>query len=140
MCYTKICIEAHNWSAQYLCYKLKKGAQIKSYLISHAKIRAGFKMWKQIDLYFHHKYSLGSHILYCKCVNLYLVKLNLYLITILSPGQSTIRCVKTASTRCVFKILNFSRLFIPHCLEGWWWISLMPLLVMALYLGVVLFY
>ena len=93
----------------YYWFNMKKGAQIKSYLISHAKIRAGFKMWKQIDLYFHHNYSLGSHILYSKCVNLYLVKVGISLISPGSPGQSTIRCVKTASTRCVFKILNFSR-------------------------------
>jgi hypothetical protein len=85
---------------------MKKGVQIKSYLISHGLIRAGFKMWKQIDLYFHHKYSLGSHILYWKCVNLYLLKVKQNLITILSPAQSTLRCVKTASTRCVFKIYS----------------------------------
>jgi hypothetical protein len=98
-----------NISAAVLFEKMKKGSHMKSYLISYANMTPGFKIWKQIDLYFHHIYALGSQILSWKSVNLYLVKVKIYLIPILSTAAP--RCVQTASPRCVFKIFNFSRLF-----------------------------
>lgn len=86
---------------------LKKGPQIKSYLISHPYILAGFKMWKHLNLSYAQVKTL--RILYCKCVNLYLVLVKIYLIRILCQSTAT-RCLKTASTRCVLKIYNVTRL------------------------------
>ena len=81
---------------------LLKGVILQSYLILCANIISGFNMWKHIALYFYHKYSLGSQILYCKCVQLYVAFVKIYLITIQTAAQSSVRCVKSASTRCVF--------------------------------------
>lgn len=87
---------------------LKKGAQIKSYLISHANITAGFKIWKEIHLYTDQRLTLN--ILYCKCLNLYLVFVKIYLIRIKCLGGICCGCIQTASRRCVFKIYSLSRL------------------------------
>ena len=80
---------------------MKKGAQIKSYLISHALILAGFKMWK-LKLC-----TKSLNLLYWHYVNLFygIVKIRFLC-------QSTaFRCVFTASTRCVFKIYNVTRFY-----------------------------
>ena len=89
---------------------LKKGAQIKSYLISHALITAGFKIWKEIHLYTDQRLTL--RILYCKCLNLYLVFVKIYLIRIkcLTGGGVILLCIQTARRRCVLKIYWLSRL------------------------------
>ena len=88
---------------------LKKGAQIKSYLISHALITAGFKMWKQIHLYTHQ--VSRPRILYSKCLNLYLLFLKIYLMDYrIKSFIKARRCVETARRRCVFKIYNVTRL------------------------------
>ena len=87
---------------------LKKGAQIKSYLTSHALMTAGFKIWKEIHLYTHQRLTL--RILYCKCLNLYLVFVKIYLIRIKCLGGGCSGCIQTASRRCVLKIYWLSRL------------------------------
>jgi len=92
------------WVFTCVIYSIRKGVGIKSYLISYALIWSGFKMWKQIDLYI---FCVETRITYCKCVSLYKVYRSIYLIRILCVVK---RCVKTASTRCVFKIYNLTRL------------------------------
>ena len=99
---------------------LKKGPQIKSYLISHPYILAGFKMWKHLNLSYAQVKTL--RILYCKCVNLYLVLVKIYLIRILCQSTAT-RCLKTASTRCVLKIYNVTRLNLTTSVYYFWWAS-----------------
>ena len=81
----------------------------KAISILCANIISGFNMWKHIALYFYHKYSLGSQILYCKCVQLYVAFVKIYLITIQTAAQS--------SVRCVFKILNITRFFLLLALK-----------------------
>ena len=95
------------WSAKRYI-SLKKGAQIKSYLISHALMTAGFKIWKEIHLYTDQRLTL--RILYCKCLNLYLVFVKIYLIRIKCLGGRCCGCIQTASRRCVLKIYWLSRL------------------------------
>ena len=87
--------------------QLKKGAPIKSYLISHAYITPGARCTKHENLSYGGLKTLG--ILYCKCVNLYLLNVHLDLIRILCQSRPS-RCLKTASARCVFKIYNVTRL------------------------------
>jgi len=77
---------------------LRKGAQIKSYLISIALITAGFKMLQQIDLY------MLPTINTMKCVSLYFVYVKISLV-----HSSVTRCVLSSSPRCVFKIYNVTR-------------------------------
>ena len=77
---------------------LRKGALIKSYLISIALITAGFKMFQQIDLY------MLPTINTQKCVSLYFVYVKISLV-----HSSSTRCVLSSSTRCVFKIYNVTR-------------------------------
>ena len=87
---------------------MKKGVQIKSYLISYGLIRPGFKIWKHIHLYTHQ--GLILRILYCKCLNLYLVFVKIYLIRIKCLGGGRWICIQTARRRCVLKIYWLSRL------------------------------
>ena len=75
----------------------RKGAQIKSYLISIALITAGFKMYQQIDLYMLPTINMKCVSLYYFCVKISLVH------------QASTRCVLSSSTRCVFKIYNVTR-------------------------------
>jgi len=91
--------------------KMKKGATIKSYLIKMALILAGFKMWKQskTNPTFDYQIQYFKSLLYCTFVNLYLVVWQIYLIRFLCQSTAQ-RCVQTASTRCVFKIYNVTRL------------------------------
>ena len=91
--------------------KMKKGATIKSYLIKMALILAGFKMWKQSKTCptFDYQIQYFKSLLYCTFVNLYLVVWQIYLIRFLCQSTAQ-RCVQTASTRCVFKIYNVTRL------------------------------
>ena len=86
---------------------LKKGAQIKSYLISHALMKAGFKMWNYQLKICTTTYNEG--LLYWHYVNLFYGIVKIYLIRILCQSTAGI-CVFTASTRCVFKIYNVTRL------------------------------
>lgn len=79
----------------------RKGAQIKSYLISIALITAGFKMYQQIDLYM---LPTINKALTMKCVSLYFVYVKISLV-----HQASTRCVLSSSTRCVFKIYNVTR-------------------------------
>ena len=100
--------------SRYMKYSVKKGVRIKSYLISYAKVTAGFKVWRQMDLYSSHKngYTLksGASTLNRKTVNLYLVAVKLCAIRALSPSKTVLRCLVTGQRRCVFKIHNVSRL------------------------------
>ena len=93
---------------------MKKGVQIKSYLISYAKVTAGFKVWKQMTLYSSHNngYTVqsGTSNLNRKSVNLYLVCLKLCAIRALSPAKTVVRCLVTGQRRSVFRIHNVSRL------------------------------
>ena len=98
----------------YMKKTVKKGVQIKSYLISCAKVTAGFKVWRQMTLYSSHNngYSgqTGSNTLNRKSVNLYLACIKLCAIRALSPGKTVIRCLVTGRRRSVFRIHNVSRL------------------------------
>ena len=88
---------------------LKFGALIKSYRYSHALITPRFTMWKQIDFYLHLRLiNIQS---FYKCVNLYLgnVKIALSEIVRRILPSSSLRCVKTARIRCVFKIYHVTR-------------------------------
>jgi hypothetical protein len=91
--------------------KMKLYTTIKSYLIKMALILAGFKMWKQskTNPTFDYQIQYFKSLLYCTFVNLYLVVWQIYLIRFLCQSTAQ-RCVQTASTRCVFKIYNVTRL------------------------------
>ena len=82
---------------------LKFGALIKSYRYSHALITPRFTMWKQIDFYLH------LRLIQSKCVNLYLGNVKIALSEIRILPSSSLRCVKTARIRCVFKIYHVTR-------------------------------
>jgi hypothetical protein len=90
---------------------MKLYTTIKSYLIKMALILAGFKMWKQskTNPTFDYQIQYFKSLLYCTFVNLYLVVWQIYLIRFLCQSTAQ-RCVQTASTRCVFKIYNVTRL------------------------------
>ena len=87
---------------------LKFGALIKSYRYSHALITPRFTMWKQIDFYLH------LRLIQSKCVNLYLGNVKIALSEIRILPSSSLRCVKTARIRCVFKIYHVTRFSITR--------------------------
>ena len=68
-------------------------------------------MWKQskTNPTFDYQIQYFKSLLYCTFVNLYLVVWQIYLIRFLCQSTAQ-RCVQTASTRCVFKIYNVTRL------------------------------
>ena len=115
--YSYLLALGHLYHIKYQMKVFISGSILQSYLILCANIISGFNMWKHIALYFYHKYSLGSQILYCKCVQLYVAFVKIYLITIQTAAQSSVRCVQSASTRCVFKILNITRFFLLLALK-----------------------
>ena len=107
--YSYLLALGHLYHIKYQIQVFISGSILQSYLILCANIISGFNMWKHIALYFYHKYSLGSQILYCKCVQLYVAFVKIYLITIQTAAQS--------SVRCVFKILNITRFFLLLALK-----------------------
>ena len=106
-----ICKQCYIWSAigGAFVYLQAFHCLVKLYLMP-ILILAGFKMWKQSYSYSATDNSLYSRgLLYWIQLNLYLVASNIYLIRILCQSTAK-RCVQTASTRCVFKIYNVTRL------------------------------
>ena len=89
---------------------MKKGWRVQSYLISIANNISTNNMYREMDVSFSwaHVNSIESVHLYLLCSKICCqLKITLY-------NQSLIRCSITGSTRCVFHILKFNRLFIHN--------------------------
>ena len=109
-----LCGMFNKFDTRYMKQTVKKGVRIKSYLISSAKVTAGFKVWRQMTLYSSHNNGYtgktASNTLNRKSVNLYLACIKLCAIRALSPGKTVIRCLVTGRRKSVFRIHNVSRL------------------------------